>query len=135
MQRIEALAMAIAREHQAFEPSSDACLTLNPGLLKSHSVCGVEVVNADGIRIFTSYRGGHHALIANLTMKCEGWTAKHSAPAAYTEKGKLNPNSSLTELCKTFRSVSVRNVVEFLQDVLEDRAITERTPISFFVGA
>lgn len=133
MIRIEALAVAIAREHQAFEPCSEACSALNPGMLRSHSVDRVNKVNAEGLRVFDSYKAGHQALVANLKMKCEGHTANHSAPAAYTDNGKIGPSSPLTDLCKTFRSVNIRNVIEFLQDVLEDRAISERTPISFFV--
>lgn len=126
MTRIEALALSIAREHQAFEPFSDACGTLNPGMLRSHSVDRVNRVNAEGLRIFNSYQAGHRALVANLQMKCEGKTS------ARGNVGKLCPASSLGELCKTFRSVNIRNVVEFLQDILDDRAINERTPISFF---
>lgn len=133
MNRIEALAMAVAREHQAFEPCSESCATLNPGMLKSHSTDKVNRVNSEGLRLFDSYKAGHQALVANLQMKCEGHTKDHSAPAAYTSNGKLTPASPLMELCKTYRSVNVRNIVEFLQDVLEDKAINERTPISFFV--
>ena len=127
--------MAIAREHQAFEPFSDACLALNPGMLKSHSTYRVNVVNSEGLRVFASYQAGHHALVANLRMKCEGRTAQHAAPAIHTSNGKLGPSSTLAELCRTFRSVNPRSVVEFLQDILDDRAITDRTAIAFFVEA
>lgn len=133
MIRIEALALAIAREHQPFEPFSDACTTLNPGMLRAHSTYRINRVNEDGIRVFSSYQAGHHALVANLKMKCEGHTPEHAAPAVHVSNGKLTPESPLAELCKTFRSVNPRNVVEFLQDILNDRAINERTPISFFV--
>lgn len=133
MTRIEALALAVAREHQAFEPCSESCSTLNPGMLKSHSTQKVNIVNGEGLRVFGSYQAGHRALVDNLIMKCEGRTSNHAAPAVYVNKIKLSPASSLAELCKTFRSVNVRSVVEFLQDVLDDRAITERTAIAFFV--
>jgi hypothetical protein len=135
MLRVEALAISIAREHQTFEVFSDACRTLNPGMLRAHSITKVNVVNEEGLRVFSSYHAGHQALVANLRMKCEGKTEEHSAPAAYGANGKITPNSSLAELCKTFRSVNIRNVVEFLQDVLDDKAVNERTPISFFVEA
>lgn len=127
MNRLEALAMSIAREHSALEPSSEAFQTLNPGLLKSHSVDRLNVVNSEGTRIFTSFQGGYRALYANLLAKCSGKTKANG------DKGWLSPASSLADLCKTFRYINTRNVVEFLQDVLEDKAINERTPLEFFI--
>lgn len=127
MNRLEALALSIAREHQSFEPSSEAFQTLNPGLLKSHSVDRLNVVNSEGTRIFTSFQGGYRALHANLLAKCSGKTKANG------DKGWLAPDSSLSDLCKTFRYINTRSVVEFLQDVLEDKAITERTPLQFFI--
>jgi len=126
MNRLESLALAIAREHQSFDPGSEAFQTLNPGLLKSHSIDRLNVVNAEGTRVFTSFQGGYRALLSNLEAKCAGKTKANG------EKGRLSPDSALADLCKTFRYLSVRNIVEFLQDALADRAITDRTPIKFF---
>lgn len=124
MQRLEALSIAICREHQAFEPGSEAFQALNPGLLKP--VFGTEKeVNEEGLRVFTGFQGGYRALVVNLQTKCLGKIS--------TKDGALTPTSTLAELCKTFRSINVRNVVEFLQDSLDDSAINARTPIAFFL--
>ncbi len=129
MTRIEALAMGIAREHHAFESFSDACRTLNPGMLRSHSNMRIERVNGDGLRVFNNYESGHRALVANIKMKCEGKTSARNIC-----REKIGPSSSLTDLCRSFGgAVSTRNIVDFLQDVLDDRAVNERTPISFFM--
>lgn len=124
--RLEALALAIAKENQAFEAGSEALDTLNPGLLRSHSLDRLNPVNTNGTRIFTSFQGGYRALISNLSAKCEGKTR------ASGESGRLSPASSLADLISTFRYTNPREVVYFLQDALGDRAIAESTPLSFF---
>lgn len=125
--RVEALALSICREHQAFDPRSDAVLTLNPGLLKINANNpSLQPTTEDKTRIFSSFQGGYRALIVNIQNKCSG----HTEAAA--GKGKLTPDSSLAELCKTFKAVNVREVILFLQDVLEDPAINDRTKLDFF---
>lgn len=129
MKRIEALGMAIAHAYNALDPSSEACRTLNPGLLRLSIATKQPVfpTNENGVRIYTSFQGGFRALIVNLTAKCLGETHAHG------EEGRLSPDSPLADLCKTFPFVNVRNVTEFLQDTLDDSAITARTPIAFFL--
>jgi hypothetical protein len=129
MKRLEALAIAICKENEALDPNSEAFRLLNPGLLKSHSLDRLDIVTEDGYRVFTSFQGGYRALMSNLIAKCEGHTRANG------DKGRLSPDSSIAELCKTFRGVNPRNVVEFLQDALDDKAITERTPLKFFEEA
>lgn len=121
MHKLEALALAIAHQNQALEPGSEAFCNLNPGLLKTHDV------TPDGTRSFTSFQGGYRALLANLEAKC------HGKPRLNGQKGKLGPESTLLDLCKTFRYLQARKLVDFLQDALEDRAVNERTPLSFFM--
>jgi hypothetical protein len=131
IRRIEALAVAIAREHNAMDVSSEAFETLNPGLLRSHTLrtylAKRSGVNENGVRVFESYRAGHSALVDNLRMKCEGKTQSTG------KDGILGPESTLQELCSTFQYVKPRTVVEFLKDALNDGAISERTPIGFFL--
>jgi hypothetical protein len=126
MTRLEALALAIAREHDALNPGSEACITLNPGMLRGYSIDKLNVVNENGVRQFNTFHAGYMALIGNLKVKCLGKTRANG------QNGKLSPDSSLRDLVKSFRIYQTRNVVEFLQDVLEDRAVTESTPLSFF---
>ncbi|MCU1305166.1 MAG: hypothetical protein JWQ87_5450 [Candidatus Sulfotelmatobacter sp.] len=121
--------MAIAREHEAFEPGSEAFQTLNPGLLRSYAVDRVDRVNSDGIRLFANFQAGWQVLLNNLQAKCEG----HTKARGYD--GLLTPDSSLMDLTKTFRYLNVRRVVEFLKDALDDHAITELTKLSFFIIA
>lgn len=125
MTRLDALAIAIARENQSFDPASESLMTLNPGLLKSHSLDRIVPVNENGIRVFSSFQGGYRALMTNLEAKCNGLTRANG--------GKLVPDSPLSDLLKTFKYMNARNIIEFLQDALEDKAITETTPISFFI--
>lgn len=124
--------MAIAREHEAFEPGSEAFQTLNPGLLRSYAIGGVgrvNTVNSDGVRLFSNFQAGWQVLLNNLQAKCAGRTK------AKGYDGLLTPESSLMDLTKTFRYLNVRKVVAFLQDALSDQAITELTKLSFFTVA
>lgn len=125
--RIEAFALAIAHENSALDPGSDALITLNPGLLKAHSIDRLQIVNADGIRVFSSFYGGYKALLANIDAKCAGRTQAH------TRNGKLCPQSSIDDLVRTFAHLQTRKIVELLQEYLDDKAITERTPLEFFL--
>lgn len=121
MHKLEALALAIAHQNQALEPGSEAFCNLNPGLLRQ-----VEVFET---RKFESLHAGYRALLANLQTKCSGQPKINGK----TTHPPLGPTSTLTELCKTFRYLQVRKLVEFLQDALDDRAVNERTPLSFFM--
>ena len=127
MDKLEALALAIASQTRALSPDSEAFATLNPGLLRSYSVDRFNVVTAEGTRVFTSFHAGYRALLANLEAKCKGITK------AKGFESKLTPQSPLKDLILTFKYISVRSVVEILQDALEDKAINERTPLEFFV--
>lgn len=127
MQRIEALALAIAKQNDALDPASESFLTLNPGMLRSHSIDHLYPVNENGTRVFRTFHAGWMALVSNLQAKCWGKTRANG------NAGKLNSDSTLAELVKTFRYVQIRKVVEDLQDALEDRAISENTPLRFFV--
>lgn len=127
--RIEALALAIARESDCLNPGSEAFQTMNPGLLRSHAPGRLDIVNEDGIRVFNHLRDGLRALDANLEAKCSGKTLAHG------EQGRLCPKSTLAELCKTFKYTQTQKVAEYLQDALDNHAISEHTPLSFFLEA
>src|ERR1035437_2308721 len=107
MNKLEALALAIAHEHDALEPGSESFATLNPGLLRSHSPGRLDIVNEDGIRVFNHLNDGLRALLANLESKCAGRTLANGA------KGRLSPKSTLDELCRTFKYIQSRKVAEF----------------------
>lgn len=127
MRRLEALALAIAHENDALNPGSEAFATLNPGMIRSHSLERMNVVNESGTRVFKKFEDGWRALLSNLDAKCAGKTrAKGCA-------GKLGPHSTLKDLLKTFHYVQPRKVVELLQDGLDEKAVSESTPLSFFV--
>lgn len=127
MDRLEALALAVAHENDALNPGSEAFVTLNPGMIRSHSLERLNPVNENGVRTFKRFEDGLRCLTGNLRAKCSGATnAKGYA-------GRLSPDSSLKDLVKTFNYIQVRKVVEFLQDALEDKAVTEMTPLRFFL--
>ena len=119
--------MSIAREYEAFEPGSEAFQTLNPGLLRSFSTMRKEPVTDSGIRKFQHFQAGWQALLNNLEAKCSGRTKA----AGYSSF--LTSDSSLKDLTKTFNYLNVRRVVEFLQDALSDKAISENTKLVFFL--
>lgn len=126
MQKIEALALAIAHANRVLEPDSEAFQTLNPGLL--YGGPEKESVNEYGIRVFATLQGGLRALISNLEAKCEGRTRADGG------KGHLSPSSTLKELCMTFRGgVRPRILIEYVSDALNDKALSERTPLSYFL--
>lgn len=127
MNRLDALALAIAREYSALDPGSEAFVTLNPGMLRGHSLDRLHIVNENGVRVFKSFHAGYRALIGNLEAKCQGKTRANGL------MGKITPNSSVSDLVKTFRYVQSRKIVEFLQDALDDKALSEMTPVSFFM--
>jgi len=126
VRRIEALALAISHANRVLEPDSEAFQTLNPGLLCSYAR-DRDKVNQQGIRVFDTLQGGLRALIANLEAKCEGKTRANG------DHGHLSPKSTLRELCMTFRGVRPRITIEYLQDALSDRAISEKTPLQYFI--
>jgi len=123
VRRIEALALAIAYQNRALEPGSEAFKTANPGLLKTYVQRNPSVITEDGTRIFDNFTVGLLALISALKLKCEGEARLDG----------LTPSSSLAELCKTFRYLQVRKVVEYLQDALDDHAVSEKTPLQYFL--
>lgn len=127
MKRLEYLALAIARENHSFDPGSEACSTLNPGLLRSHTKDRLDLVNESGTRVFTTFQGGWRALIDNLKAKCSGQTLANG------EKGRLSPESTLRDLVHSFRYVQAGPVVEFLKDALEYKFISETTPLQYFI--
>src|SRR5580692_3653498 len=98
--------MAIAREHEAFEPGSEAFETLNPGLLRSYIFTSGQAVNKAGLRTFPNFQAGWQVLINNLEAKCGG----HTKARGYD--GILTPNSSLMDLTKTFKYVNVRRITD-----------------------
>jgi len=129
VRRLEALAIAIAREHEAFEPSSEAFETLNPGLLRwANRIDRINPPpkNKRGTRIFTNFQSGWQALLNNLQAICLGKTK------AVGYNGFVTPDSSIIDLSRPFAPVNIRRVVEFLQEALQDRAITELTKLNFF---
>lgn len=129
MNRLDALALSIAHEYGALDTSSEAFMTMNPGMLRGHSLDRMNVVNENGVRVYRSFHSGYRSLVGNLEAKCKGKTRANG------EAGKLSPNSSLKDLLKTFRYLQARKIVEYLQDALDDKAITESTPLSFFIEA
>lgn len=127
MERIEALALAIAHENDALNPGSESFMTLNPGMIRSHSLERLNPVNENGVRTFARFEDGLRCLTGNLKAKCSG------ATKAKGYAGRLSPESSLKDLVKTFNYIQIRKIIEFLQDALDDRAINEMTPLRFFL--
>lgn len=128
MKKLEALALAIAREYGALTPGSEAANCLNPGMLRAHSLDRILPVNENGVRIFSSFQGGWRALVENLEMKCKG-----STNAKGLSGDRLTSNSTLADLIKSFRYCPVNCVVDSLQIALGDSAITETTPLLYFL--
>jgi len=127
MKRLEFLALAIARENMVLEPGTEACATLNPGMLRSHSLDRLNVVNDQGTRIFSTFQGGYRALINNLEAKCSGKTRANG------KQGRLSPESTLDDLIRSFRYISTEKIVEFLKEALDDKFIKASTPLQFFL--
>jgi hypothetical protein len=128
MLKIEALAGAIAHAYGALNPESESFACLNPGMLRSHSLDRILPVNESGVRVFSSFQGGWRALIENLVAKCKGNTH------AKGESGsRITTESTLADLLKSFRYVPVKPVVDYLQTAIGDSAITEHTPLLYFI--
>jgi hypothetical protein len=133
--RIEALALAIARENDCLNPGSEAFATMNPGMIRAYSLDRLLVVNENAVRVFDTFEAGLRALMSNLKVKCYGKTRANG------DQGRLGPDSTLRELLKSYRIGGMtanangltRNVVEYLIDALDDRAINENTPLRFFI--
>lgn len=131
MIRIEALALAIANQNDALNPGSEAFSTLNPGMLRNYSIERLHPANENGTRIFRTFHAGWCSLTANLEAKCKGQT--RAKGDFHNGHAVLNSDSTIRDLVKTFRFVQPRKVVEFLQDALDDKAISETTPLRFFI--
>lgn len=70
LNRLEALADAIAHYNLAHEPTSDAYQNRNPGLLRAISLKHAR--DEAGFRLFNAYIDGYQALLYDLQLKCAG---------------------------------------------------------------
>ncbi|HEX3682201.1 MAG TPA: hypothetical protein VHU83_06630 [Bryobacteraceae bacterium] len=119
MDKIEALALCIASVSGAFTPGSEAMRLNNPGLLRAFSM---RVEAEDGLRKFGSWYAGFKALCFDLQTKCSGKSRAHIAA-----------ESPLKDLLKLWDIRSCHGQVNFLRRAIDDAAITDETPLSYFV--
>jgi hypothetical protein len=121
--RIEALAGAFAKLHQAFNPESEAYLARNPGMLKAFSPKHEK--NENGYRVFNSFSSGFDNLLLDLQIKCSG--GSHA---------RLKADDTLINLvlCYGEPATAATYIKKFLRKSLHDENILERTPLSFFVA-
>lgn len=129
VKRIEALADAIGYLNDIHNPKSIAYKLRNPGMFHAYSFKHLAQTDEKGRRIFTSLIGGYRFLIQDLTWKCEGNTR------AKGEAGKLKSTSTLVDLLRALRQKpdNIFVLVDFLQQALEDEAISESTQLSYFL--
>lgn len=121
--RIHALADAFCHLNGAFDPQSVAYMLRNPLRLKAFAPKH-EKDEKTGLRKFKSFTSGYDNGIIDLTIKCSG-------KSFY----KINPESSLRDLVCLYGNspAATRTIKNFLQIALQDKNISESTPLSFFL--
>lgn len=117
MIKLEALADALAFYHRAFDPTSVAYKTRNPGLLKATQLKHVKTEN--GERVFESIRDGYQALLFDLKIKCSGKSAARIRLLTLTDLLQSKPAG--------------KYLAKFLTHALSVE-VTADTPLSFFLG-
>jgi hypothetical protein len=122
MIRLEALADALTRQSNWFEPDSHSYQNRNPGLLRTYAP--KHLTDDEGVRVFDNFGDGYQALLFDLTVKCSG----HS-------RTKLKPHSTLHDLVMVYGhgKKAVEQVVRFLRRALRNDSITYDTQLSFFL--
>ena len=123
MDRLEALACAIASHNDWLEPDSIAFKLRNPGMLKAFKL--TQPMDAEQNRIFESMVDGFQALLFDLRTKCSG-----------RSRSKLKQESTITDLMAVYgHGFSVAATVAlYLRKALGDPEITDKTPLSFFLS-
>ncbi len=125
MNRLEALALSIAKMNGAFDdPTSDAFRTCNPGRMRTYRP--EKKCDSDHYRIFTTMMGGFKALIAELQARMSG------------QNHRLSAENSLRDLLSMYgfaHDAAVRKIVLFVQKSLQDDSVTANTKLSFFIEA
>ena len=121
MNKVEALALAIARGNGAFDPGTKAFNLLNAGLLRSYRP--EKQVDSECVRIFSTWAGGFKALVADIQAKVDG------------KNQSFSPESELGELLirRGFKNeAGQRPIVLFLRKAIGDEEITVHTPLTYF---
>jgi hypothetical protein len=122
MNRLEALADAIARDSGWHDPQSEAYRTRNPGLLPAISPRHPR--NERGLRIFDSGLSGYQALLFDLRVKCSGQS-----------RANLAKDATLLDLMAVLNRPrgSALVVAKFLRHALGNAEIKPETPLSWFM--
>lgn len=123
MNRLEALADAIASLNDCLNPDSEAYKLRNPGMLKVYSIYQLRPQNESGYRVFETFWGGYKALIYDLERKC-------------TDTRANVKDQTLASLLKCYGwrdEQAVSFIIAFLRKALDDRGIGPKTQVSFFV--
>lgn len=123
MNKLEALADAIAGLNDWTNPESDAYRLRNPGLLRSFTLR--HAADDNGWRIFPRLVDGYQALIYDLREKCSGQS-----------RSKLKPTQTIADLLVKGYSqprTAADYVLCFLRQALELKELSAQTPLKFFV--
>jgi hypothetical protein len=121
MERVEALALAIAKHNGAFEPDCEAFRHLNPGMLRARLI-GTNVVAGEGmVRDFQSFHGGYRALLDRLQKDAQ--------------RNRENLGTVLGYYGIEPTPHTQKKIVNFLRRALGDESITASTPLKYFLEA
>ena len=107
-------------------PESQAYRNRNPLLLRAFSLSRAVDQDDRGVRIFTSLLGGYRAALNDLYEKCDG--------GSRCKLGKDAPLKDLLGVYGLKHPQVHRKVVLFLRRATGDEAITERTPLEWFLA-
>jgi len=122
MNRLEALADAIAACTNYSDPASEEYQCRNPLALKTFTPKHEK--SESGLRVFKRFESGHKAALYDLQVKCAG-----------DSRAKVTKDSSLKELirCYSMPNQIVDYVVVFLKKALQDETISAETQLHYFV--
>lgn len=122
--KIEALLDSIASLKGWNNPDSYTYQIKNPLHVKNFAPVGKHEVDADGIRVFTSWLAGYKACSFDLELKISG-----------KSRVGLKDGDTLSDLLKIYgvdQKLGMQQVVKYLKRALRDDNISINQPLDYF---
>jgi hypothetical protein len=123
LNRLEALADAIAFYYLAHDPVTTAYQNRNPGMLRAISLKHARDEN--GYRLFNAYIDGYQALLYDLQLKASGKSF-----------ARLPDNATINDLMKAYGHTGAlvgERIAKFVRKALQNSDIAATTPLTFFL--
>lgn len=120
--RLDSLAEAIMAYSGYRDPEGVLYQARNPGALRAHAVTVLR--DLDNYRVFSCFKAGFDALMADLRTKCSG-----QSHTSLTQQSTLRDLIKVNGLPLTISGY----LVTFLRKALQDQTLTDQIHLGFFL--